>query len=80
MSIRATPVALDDGRKANFRSHHISTDEIFGTLKTLPEGSLNPSPISQVLRTRPSKAGSNHLVRAWVHAHGLPTQGDVGKT
>ena len=54
-----------------FRFHHISTDEVYGSL--LPEGlftedtSYDPrSPYSA------SKAASDHLVRAWFHTYGLP--------
>jgi dTDP-glucose 4,6-dehydratase len=54
-----------------FRFHHISTDEVFGALTS--EGvftelsSYDPrSPYSA------SKAGSDHLVRAWYHTYGLP--------
>ena len=65
--------ALADERKAAFRFVHVSTDEVFGDLPK--DGSLfhkdtayNPSsPYSA------SKAGSDHLVRAWFRTHGLPT-------
>jgi dTDP-glucose 4,6-dehydratase len=59
-----------DARKA-FRFHHISTDEVFGSLG--PDGfftettAYDPrSPYSA------SKASSDHLVRAWHHTYGLP--------
>jgi len=62
---------LDEDRKAAFRFHHISTDEVFGSLGD--EGyftettAYDPrSPYSA------SKAGSDHLVRAWGHTYGLP--------
>ncbi len=54
------------------RFHHISTDEVYGTLgpgdpKFTEETSFAPnSPYSA------SKAGSDHLVRAWHHTYGLP--------
>lgn len=58
--------------KDAFRFHHISTDEVFGSLGT--EGffteatAYDPrSPYSA------SKAASDHLVRAWHHTYGLPT-------
>ena len=58
--------------KKDFRFHHISTDEVFGSLgKTgffTESTSYAPnSPYSA------SKAGSDHLVRAWHHTYGLPT-------
>jgi dTDP-glucose 4,6-dehydratase len=57
--------------KEAFRFHHISTDEVFGTLgptgKFTEETSYAPnSPYSA------SKAGSDHLVRAWGETYGLP--------
>ena len=62
---------LDAAGRAAFRFHHISTDEVFGSLG--PEGlftetsAYDPrSPYSA------SKAGSDHLVRAWGHTYGLP--------
>ena len=62
---------LDEAARVAFRFHHISTDEVFGALGD--EGSFcettayDPrSPYSA------SKAGSDHLVRAWHHTHGLP--------
>ena len=59
-----------DGR-ANFRFHHISTDEVFGSLGDTglftESTAYNPrSPYSA------SKAASDHLVRAWGHTYGLP--------
>ena len=62
---------LDGGRKAAFRFHHISTDEVFGSLGDVgyftETTAYDPrSPYSA------SKAGSDHLVRAWGHTYGLP--------
>jgi dTDP-glucose 4,6-dehydratase len=63
--------SLDAEAQAAFRFHHISTDEVFGALGD--EGffteatAYDPrSPYSA------SKAGSDHLVRAWHHTYGLP--------
>jgi dTDP-glucose 4,6-dehydratase len=58
-------------RAARFRFHHISTDEVFGSLgdtgRFTEETRYDPrSPYSA------SKAGSDHLVRAWFHTYGLP--------
>ena len=59
------------GRPARFRFHHISTDEVFGSL----------GPTGQFTETTPydprspysaSKAASDHLVRAWHETYGLP--------
>jgi dTDP-glucose 4,6-dehydratase len=59
------------GRPAAFRFHHISTDEVFGSLgetgKFTEETPYDPrSPYSA------SKAASDHLVRAWAETYGLP--------
>ena len=63
----------DKGHPASFRFHHISTDEVFGSLPNNPEvlftenTSYDPrSPYSA------SKASSDHLVRAWHETYGLP--------
>lgn len=58
--------------KENFRFHHISTDEVFGSLGleglfTEKTAYAPNSPYSA------SKASSDHLVRAWHHTFGLPT-------
>lgn len=62
---------LPENRKAAFRFHHISTDEVFGSLgedgfftETTPYDPRSPYSAS--------KAGSDHLVRAWGHTYGLP--------
>jgi dTDP-glucose 4,6-dehydratase len=59
------------GRPDSFRFHHISTDEVFGSLGTTgmftEDTSYDPrSPYSA------SKASSDHLVRAWHETYGLP--------
>ena len=58
-------------RQASFRFHHISTDEVFGSLgedgyfvETTPYDPRSPYSAS--------KAASDHLVRAWGHTYGLP--------
>jgi dTDP-glucose 4,6-dehydratase len=63
--------ALPEDRKATFRFHHVSTDEVFGSLGDrglfTEETPYDPrSPYSA------TKAGSDHLVRAWGHTYGLP--------
>lgn len=62
---------LDDAGRSSFRFHHVSTDEVFGSLGA--EGHFDEataydprSPYSA------SKASSDHLVRAWHHTYGLP--------
>ena len=63
----------DKGQPATFRFHHVSTDEVFGSLPRDPailfteDTSYDPrSPYSA------SKASSDHLVRAWYETYGLP--------
>lgn len=63
--------ALDEEDRKAFRFHHISTDEVFGSLgddgfftETTPYDPRSPYSAS--------KAGSDHLVRAWGHTYGLP--------
>lgn len=62
---------LSKGRRDKFRFHHVSTDEVYGSLGD--EGAFHEetsyapnSPYSA------SKASSDHLVRAWHHTFGLP--------
>ncbi len=64
---------LDAGKPAGFRFHHISTDEVYGSLPNDPDvmftedtGYDPRSPYSA------SKAASDHLVRAWAETYGLP--------
>ena len=64
-------LGLDDAGKAAFRFHHISTDEVYGSLGDTglftEETPYDPrSPYSA------SRAGSDHLVSAWGHTFGLP--------
>ena len=59
------------GRPAHFRFHHISTDEVFGSLG--PEGRFTEdTPYDPRSPYSASKAASDHLVRAWFHTYGLP--------
>ena len=62
---------LEPSRKAAFRFHHVSTDEVFGSLG--PDGLFSEeSPYRPNSPYSASKAGSDHLVRAWHHTYGLP--------
>ena len=74
-NVVGTQVLLDAALKAGVkRFHHVSTDEVFGALELTDKNKFgettvyNPrSPYSA------SKAGSDHLVRAYFHTFGLPT-------
>lgn len=64
---------IEAGRPADFRFHHISTDEVYGSLPADPSVKFTEttaydprSPYSA------SKAASDHLVRAWHETYGLP--------
>jgi dTDP-glucose 4,6-dehydratase len=63
---------LEGTAKARFRFHHISTDEVFGSLG--PDGFFHEETAYQPNSPySASKAASDHLVRAWHHTYGLPT-------
>ena len=62
---------MSGSRKDNFRLHHISTDEVFGSLGN--EGRFSEStPYDPRSPYSASKAASDHLVQAWHHTYGLP--------
>jgi dTDP-glucose 4,6-dehydratase len=62
---------LPANRKAGFRFHHISTDEVFGSLG--PTGLFcEASPYQPRSPYSATKAASDHLVRAWHHTYDLP--------
>jgi dTDP-glucose 4,6-dehydratase len=63
---------LSEVRRSQFRFHHISTDEVYGSLG--PTGLFTETtPYQPNSPYSASKAGSDHLVRAWHHTYGLPT-------
>lgn len=63
---------LSPERQAAFRFHHISTDEVFGSLGD--EGFFHEEyPYQPSSPYSASKAASDHFVRAWHHTYGLPT-------
>lgn len=78
---RAYWSSLDDQRKAAFRFHHISTDEVYGDLPHPDEWHESAAlPLfTETTAYAPSspysasKASSDHLVRAWLRTYGLPT-------
>lgn len=71
---------LDETRKAAFRFHHISTDEVYGDLihpdEAAPDEGLplftETTPYAPSSPYSASKASSDHLVRAWCRTYGLP--------
>jgi dTDP-glucose 4,6-dehydratase len=63
---------LAGAAKERFRFHHISTDEVFGSLGA--DGFFHETyPYQPTSPYSASKASSDHFVRAWNHTYGLPT-------
>ncbi|WP_411870454.1 dTDP-glucose 4,6-dehydratase [Vulcanococcus limneticus] len=70
-AVRAHWQSLPAERQARFRFHHISTDEVFGSLG--PTGRFSETtPYDPRSPYSASKAASDHLVNAWHHTYGLP--------
>ncbi|MCF8179024.1 MAG: dTDP-glucose 4,6-dehydratase [Sulfuritalea sp.] len=69
---RAYWSSLDAADKVAFRFHHVSTDEVFGSLGDTGLF-VEASPYQPNSPYSASKAASDHLVRAWHHTYGLPT-------
>ena len=80
---------LEGDKKTGFKFHHISTDEVYGDLPYSNEGGNSTLNTQHLTASLPlftedtsyapsspysaSKAGSDHLVRAWKKTYGLPT-------
>lgn len=64
---------LEGQRKAAFRFHHISTDEVYGDLDGTEALFTETTPYAPSSPYSASKASSDHLVRAWLRTYGLPT-------
>ena len=71
-AVRSHWSTLEANEKAAFRFHHVSTDEVYGSLGRCD------APFTETHLYQPnspysaSKAASDHLVRAWHHTYGLP--------
>ena len=63
---------LDAGARAAFRFHHVSTDEVFGALGAEDPPFTEDTPYDPRSPYSASKAGSDHLARAWHHTYGVP--------
>ena len=61
-----------DSDKAAFRFHHVSTDEVYGSLAPDAPAFTETHPYEPNSPYSASKAASDHLVRAWHHTYGLP--------
>lgn len=63
---------LTGDKKAQFRFHHISTDEVYGDLHSTDDFFTETTPYAPSSPYSASKASSDHLVRAWQRTYGLP--------
>ncbi|MFY1026843.1 dTDP-glucose 4,6-dehydratase [Actinobacillus seminis] len=64
---------LSTEKKATFRFHHISTDEVYGDLEGTKDLFTESTPYAPSSPYSASKASSDHLVRAWWRTYDLPT-------
>ena len=64
---------LNKENKDNFLFHHISTDEVYGDLEDTDDFFTETTAYAPSSPYSASKAGSDHLVRAWHRTYGLPT-------
>ncbi|HEX5435630.1 MAG TPA: dTDP-glucose 4,6-dehydratase [Gemmatimonadaceae bacterium] len=63
---------LPDAARVAFRFHHVSTDEVFGSLGSAG-AFAEDTPYRPSSPYSATKAASDHLVRAWHHTYGVPT-------
>lgn len=63
---------LQESEKEQFRFNHVSTDEVYGFLSPADGPFKEVTPYKPNSPYSASKAASDHLVRAWFHAYGLP--------
>lgn len=71
-SVRHYWQTLSPGEKEAFRFLHVSTDEVYGSLGTTDPAFTERHNYQPNSPYSASKAGSDHLVRAWHHTYGLP--------
>jgi dTDP-glucose 4,6-dehydratase len=65
--------ALREREREAFRFLHVSTDEVYGSLQEADPAFAETTAYAPNSPYAASKAGSDHLVRAWHHTYGLPT-------
>lgn len=70
-NVEGTRVLLEIVKKYNLRFHHVSTDEVFGSLEMDDEPFNEKTPYDPRSPYSASKAASDHLVRAYFHTHDL---------
>jgi dTDP-glucose 4,6-dehydratase len=71
-NVLGTFTLLEAARKHNKRFHHVSTDEVFGSLEPNEKAFDENTPYDPRSPYSASKASSDHLVRAYFHTYGLP--------
>ena len=64
---------LEGAKRDGFRFHHVSTDEVFGSLSPSDPAFEETTPYAPRSPYSASKASSDHLVEAWGETYGLPT-------
>jgi dTDP-glucose 4,6-dehydratase len=72
-AVRGYWESLPASEKDAFRFLHVSTDEVYGSLGADDPAFSETTPYAPNSPYSASKAGSDHLVRAWHHTYGLPT-------
>jgi dTDP-glucose 4,6-dehydratase len=63
---------LAQDKKNAFRFHHVSTDEVYGSLSSKAPAFTETHPYEPNSPYSASKAAADHLVRAWFHTYGFP--------
>ncbi|WP_263768464.1 dTDP-glucose 4,6-dehydratase [Propionivibrio soli] len=71
-NVRAYYAAMSEAEKAKFRFLHVSTDEVYGSLKAEDPAFSETNRFEPNSPYSASKAASDHLVRAYHHTYGLP--------
>jgi dTDP-glucose 4,6-dehydratase len=72
-TVRAWWAVLPASEREAFRFLHVSTDEVYGSLEATDPAFTETTPYAPNSPYSASKAGSDHLVRAYHHTYGLPT-------
>jgi len=71
-AVRGYWQSLPEGEREAFRYLHVSTDEVYGSLSESDPAFSETTAYAPNSPYSASKAGSDHLVRAWHHTYGLP--------
>ena len=71
-AVRGYWSALPEAQRTAFRFHHVSTDEVYGSLAASDAAFTETHAYEPNSPYSASKAASDHLVRAWHHTYGLP--------